>query len=96
MQKSDYISIAAGSAVAATLAIIWRLVNTGRVPMSTSGMMLFSKVTLCVWQSSLMLMETDPVANMDVGRVIFYLAAIFLNGLLYAVIVAAVRKLPRL
>jgi hypothetical protein len=95
MQKSDYISIASGSAVATTLAIIWRLVNTARIPMSTSGMMLFSRVTLCVWPSSLMLMETDPQAPLDFGRVAFYLTAIFLNGLLYAVIVAVVRKVSK-
>jgi hypothetical protein len=43
-----------------------------------------------------MLMETDPQAPLDFGRVAFYLTAIFLNGLLYAVIVAVVRKLSKL
>lgn len=96
MQKSDYISITTGSAVATVLVVIWRLVNTGTIPLSVPGRVLFSKVTLCVWPSSLMLMETDPSAPLDFGRVAFYFTAIFLNGLLYAVIVAAVRKLPRL
>jgi hypothetical protein len=95
MLKSDYVSIATGSAVATVLAVIWRLVNTGRIPISVSGMMLFSKVTLCLWPSSLMLMEMDPLAPMDFGRASFYLTSIFLNGLLYAIIVAGGRRLSR-
>jgi hypothetical protein len=57
-----YVAFVAGSAVAISLAVIWRFVNTGNIPLSYSAYMRFADITLYLCPPSLMLMETDPVA----------------------------------
>ena len=93
MRRSNYISIAIGSGVGLTLAVVWHLVNIGRIALGLSGMATLSNLTLLVWPSSLMLMEVDPLEPIHFELAILYLTTIFLNGLLYAGIVAICRKL---
>jgi hypothetical protein len=70
----------------------WRLVNAGHIPLTSAGMLVLSNVTLLLCPSSLMLMEVDPIAPLNVERAIRYLTAIVSNGLFYAVVVALFRK----
>jgi hypothetical protein len=93
--SKNYIPIAIGSGVGLTLAIVSQLVNTGKIPLSLSGMATLSNWTLLVWPSSLMLMEVDPLTPIHFELATLYLSAIFLNGLLYAGIVAIWRRLVR-
>lgn len=95
MRRAAFIAFAAGSAAAIMLAVFWRLVNAGNIPLTTSSYMRFSSVTLWFWPSSFMLMEVDPLAPLNVERVVLYAAAILLNGVFYSIIVAVLWKIAK-
>ena len=94
-RKVAYIGFVVGSAVAITLVIMWRLVNTGKIPLTTSEYMKSSDIALYLWPSSLMLMEVDPLAPPDLERAILYATSILLNGVWYAFVFVVLAKLVR-
>jgi hypothetical protein len=94
-RRAAYISFATGCAVATLLALIWRLVNTGKTPLTLSQTMTFSDMTSFLWPSSLLLIEADPIAPLNIERATLYATAILLNGLWYAFVVVILGKIKR-
>lgn len=90
-----YIVFVVGSAVALTLVLMWRLVNSGKISLTTSEYMRSSDITLFLWPSSLMLMEVDPLAPLNLERSILYATAILLNGAWYSLIAAVILRIGR-
>jgi hypothetical protein len=72
---------------------IWHFVNTGLIPLTHSWQAALSTFTLLLCPSSLMSMGVNPDAPWRIDVAILYVTIICVNGLLYAGIVAASRKM---